>query len=191
MKRFNNRIIFSLLLVILAIALISRKQVIIPEPLYKLPYFSYTNQHSEIFTVNNLSNKISIIDFFFTSCEGPCPAMNRYMKYLAEKFSNNKNIQFVSFSVDPDIDSKEKIENYLNTSKLNYDNWHFLETDTTSISTLLENGFKLSGEGLPGMHSTKFILVDSNAFILGYYNPFLEEELDNLEDHISYLLDNI
>ena len=41
------------------------------------------------------------------------------------------------------------------------------------------------------MHSTKFILVDSNAFILGYYNPFLEEELDNLEDHISYLLDNI
>ena len=87
MKRFNNRIIFSLLLVIVAIALISRKQIIIPEPLYKLPYFSYTNQHSEIFTVNNLSNKISIIDFFFTSCEGPCPAMNRYMKYLAEKFS--------------------------------------------------------------------------------------------------------
>ena len=191
MKRFNNRIIFSLLLVIVAIALISRKQIIIPEPLYKLPYFSYINQHSEIFTVNNLSNKISIIDFFFTSCEGPCPAMNRYMKYLAEKFSNDKNIQFVSFSVDPDIDSKEKIENYLNTSKLNYDNWYFLETDTTSISTLLENGFKLSGEGLPGMHSTKFILVDSNAFILGYYNPFLEEELDNLEDHISYLLDNI
>ena len=66
-----------------------------------------------------------------------------------------------------------------------------METDTTSISTLLENGFKLSGEGLPGMHSTKFILVDSNAFILGYYDPFLKEELDNLEDHVSYLLDNI
>ena len=191
MKRFNNRIIFSLLLVIVAIALISRKEIIIPEPLYKLPYFTYPNQHSIMFTANDLPDKISVIDFFFTSCEGPCPAMNRYMKYLAEKFSNNKNIQFVSFSVDPLIDSKEKIKSYLNASKLNYDNWYFLETDTTSISTLLENGFKLSGEGLPGMHSTKFILVDSNAFILGYYNPFLEEELDNLENHISYLLDNI
>jgi len=191
MKRINNRIIFSLLLVILAISLISKKEITVPEPLYKLPYFSYPNQHSAMFTANSLSDKISVIDFFFTSCEGPCPAMNRYMKYLAERFSNNKNIQFVSFSVDPLIDSKEKIKSYLNTSELNYDNWHFLETDTTSIRKLLENGFKLSGEGLPGMHSTKFILVDSNSFILGYYNPFVKKELDNLEDHISYLLDNI
>ena len=191
MKRINNRIIFSLLFVILTIFFVSKKEIAVPSPLYKLPYFTYIDQHNDSFTTNNLSNKISIVDFFFTSCQGPCPAMNRYMQYLAEKFSNNKDVQFVSFSVDPMIDSKEKIKSFLNTSNLNYENWYFLETDTVSISGLLEDGFKLSGEGLPGMHSTKFILVDSNAFILGYYNPFLEEELANLEDHISYLLDNI
>ena len=74
---------------------------------------------------------------------------------------------------------------------IRYDNWYFLETDSNSISNLLENGFKLSGDGLPGMHSTKFILVDSDGNITGYYDPFLKNELSSLQDHISYLLESI
>ena len=134
---------------------------------------------------------MSVVDFFFTSCQGPCPAMNRYMKFLVESYPSETNLQFISFSVDPANDSRNVINEYINSGYLAYDNWYFLETDTTSISRLLEDGFKLSGEGLPGMHLTKFILVDSNSFVLGYYNPFLKKELDDLEDHISYLLDNI
>ena len=83
------------------------------------------------------------------------------------------------------------INEYINSGYLAYDNWYFLETDSNSISNLLENGFKLSGDGLPGMHSTKFILVDSDGNITGYYDPFLENELSSLQDHISYLLENI
>ena len=190
MKRINNRVIFSLLLIIFAISFFTKKEITL-EPLYKVPYFSYVDQNNLTFTVNNLNNRVSIVDFFFTSCQGPCPAMNRYMKYLVEKFPSNNHIQFISFSVDPVIDSREKIKDYVHSTQLSYDNWYFLETDTTSISEFIENGFKLSGEGLPGMHSTKFILVDSNSEIIGYYDPFLKEELNMLENHIGYLLDNI
>ena len=191
MRKFNNRLIFSLLFVIIVIFFITKEDALIPDPLYKIPYFSYSTQNNSLFTANNLSDKISVVDFFFTSCQGPCPAMNRYMKYLVEEFSNYDNIQFISFSVDPVTDSVSQIKNFIDKTSLNYDNWYFLETDTSSIKNLLEDGFKLSGEGLPGMHSTKFILIDSDAFIRGYYNPFLDKELDSLEDHISYLLDNI
>ena len=41
------------------------------------------------------------------------------------------------------------------------------------------------------MHSTKFILIDSNAFIRGYYDPFLDEDYKKLEEHALYLLENI
>ena len=158
MKRSNNLIIFALILVIIAISFITKQKVSLPNPLYPISYFSYVDQDNKTFTVNNLKNKVSVIDFFFTSCEGPCPAMNRYMKELVEKFSNKEDLQFASFSVDPLNDSRDVIREYINSGYLNYRNWFFLETDK-SINNLLENGFKLSGEGLPGMHSTKFILT--------------------------------
>jgi len=79
MKRSNNLIIFALILVIIAISFITKQKVSLPNPLYPISYFSYVDQDNKTFTVNNLKNKVSVIDFFFTSCEGPCPAMNRYM----------------------------------------------------------------------------------------------------------------
>jgi len=191
MKRGNNLIIFALILVVVAISFITKQNESIPEPLYPISYFSYTDQDNSVFTANNLKNKISVIDFFFTSCQGPCPAMNRYMKKLIEKFSYKKDLQFISFSVDPLNDSNSVIKEYVNTGYLNYKNWYFLETDTLSIVNLLEDGFKLSGEGLPGMHSTKFILADANGYIIGYYNPFIDKEFTLLEKHISSLLDNM
>ena len=191
MKRGNNLIIFALILTIVAISFITKQSISIPDPLYPISYFSYTDQESSTFTTNNLKNKISVIDFFFTSCQGPCPAMNRYMKELVEEFSNKENLQFVSFSVDPLNDSNSVIKEYVNSGYLNYKNWYFLQTDTLSISPLLEDGFKLSGDGLPGMHSTKFILADANGYIIGYYNPFVDKEFSLLKDHISYLLDTI
>ena len=191
MRRGNNLIIFALILVLVAISFITKQNESIPEPLYPISYFSYIDQDNSVFTANNLKNKISVIDFFFTSCQGPCPAMNRYMKKLVEKFSYKKDLQFISFSVDPLNDSNSVIKEYVNTGYLNYKNWYFLETDTLSIVNLLEDGFKLSGEGLPGMHSTKFILADANGYIIGYYNPFIDKEFTLLEKHISSLLDNM
>tara|TARA_Y100001970_G_C14211887_1_gene847410 strand:- start:717 stop:1292 length:576 start_codon:yes stop_codon:yes gene_type:complete len=191
MKRSNNLIIAALIFVIIAILFITKEDIQAPEPLYPISYFSYTDQDNSVFTVNNLKNKVSIVDFFFTSCQGPCPAMNRYMKELVEEFSSSDKLQFISFSVDPVNDSREVIREYINTGYLNYKNWYFLETDTLSISNLLEDGFKLSGEGLPGMHSTKFILTDANGYIVGYYNPFVSKEFSLLKEHISYLLESI
>ena len=56
-----------------------------------------------------------------------CPRMSEKMKELAEIYKNDKNIQFLSISVDPANDSKEVIKNYINTKNLNYSNWYFLK----------------------------------------------------------------
>ena len=191
MKRGNNLVIFSVIILIFGIFFLTKKKTIILEPLYQIPYFSYLTQDNSMFTTNNLKEKISVVDFFFTGCNGPCPAMNAYMKHLLVSFLDEDNLQFISFSVDPLNDSNSVIKEYVYSGYLNYKNWYFLQTDTLSISPLLEDGFKLFGDGLPGMHSTKFILTDINGYIIGYYNPFVDKEFSLLKDHISYLLDTI
>ena len=190
MKRGNNLLIFSCIVVLIAISLLTKQKTLLPSPLYaeSLPYFSYTDQNGELFNANKLKNKISVVDFFFTTCEGPCPAMNRYMKELVESFPDIKDLQFVSFSVDPAYDTVPVIKEYTDRGYLNYNNWFFLETEETSLVNLIENGFKFSADGIPGGHSIKFVLVDTNAQIVGYYDPFQNKDFNLLKNHINSLL---
>jgi len=187
MKRRNYIVIFSCMIVIMAI--LSLNNISSPNPIHKVSYFSFIDQHDNIFTTNDLKNKITISDFFFTSCPVICPRMSEKMKELAEIYKNEKNIQFLSISVDPKNDSKEVINNYISTRKLNYSNWYFLQTDS-SISSLLPEGFLLSGENLPGMHPTKFILINYEGEIVGYYDPFIESEFNILKNNTTHLLNS-
>ena len=45
-----------------------------------VPNFSFINQNGQKFTNFNLKGNISIIDFMFTNCPGPCPIMANNMK---------------------------------------------------------------------------------------------------------------
>ena len=187
MKRRNYIVIFSCIIVIIAI--LSLSNISSPSPIHKVSYFSFIDQYNNVFTTNELKGKITISDFFFTSCPVICPRMSEKMKELAEIYKNDKNLQFLSISVDPANDSKEVIKNYINTKNLNYSNWYFLETDST-ISRLLPEGFLLSGDNLPGMHPTKFILINYDGEIVGYYDPAIESEFNILKNNITYLLNS-
>ena len=48
------------------------------------------------------------------------------------------------------------------------DSWVFIRGEMDQVVWLAEKGFGVSGD-LPGMHSTKFILVDPAGNIRGYY----------------------
>ena len=187
MKRRNYIVIFSCIIVIMAI--LSLNNISSPSPIHKVSYFSFIDQYDDVFTTNKLKGKITIADFFFTSCPVICPRMSEKMKELAEIYKNDENIQFLSISVDPINDSKEVINNYINTRNLNYSNWYFLQTDS-SISSLLPEGFLLSGENLPGMHPTKFILINYDGEIVGYYDPAIDSEFNILKNNTTYLLNS-
>ena len=187
MKRRNYIVIFSCMIVIMAI--LTLNDISSPSPIHKVSYFSFIDQYDDVFTTNKLKGKITIADFFFTSCPVICPRMSEKMKELAEIYKNDENIQFLSISVDPINDSKEVINNYINTRNLNYSNWYFLQTDS-SISSLLPEGFLLSGENLPGMHPTKFILINYDGEIVGYYDPAIDSEFNILKNNTTYLLNS-
>ena len=79
----------------------------IPPPVMKkIPDFNLINYDGKPFSRDSLLNKISVIDFIFTSCPGPCPIMSKNMKELYNQYKLHPDLQFISISVDPDYDNR-------------------------------------------------------------------------------------
>jgi len=61
-----------------------------------------------------LKGKVVVIQSFFTSCDGSCPLLTSRFAKIQEWLGDRqgKDVYLLSFSVDPDIDSPEKLKTY-------------------------------------------------------------------------------
>ncbi len=155
--------------------------------LAQVPAFQLTSQDGKEFTKGNLLDKVSVVDFVFTRCQGPCPIMSGYMEELYKLYSSSDKIQFVSISVDPDYDSVGVLQEYAAAHGVTDDRWKFLTGSIDSIKTLCRYGFMLSVDDLPGSHSTKFVLVDNKGDIRGYYDGTEKASIAILKTNINEL----
>jgi len=153
----------------------------------KVPSFSLTNIDGTIVTEKKLNDKISIISFIFTQCEGACPIMSTNIATLQERFSSSKDIQFLSITTDPDFDTLDVLNQY-STNYSKNDNWFFLRGDILDVINLSEQGFFLSAALLPAGHSTRFVLVDKELNIRKYYEGTIESNIFELQSDIVTLL---
>ena len=153
----------------------------------QVPSFSLTNIDGSIITEKTLNNKISIISFIFTQCEGACPIMSENMATLQERFSKSDDIQFLSITTDPDFDTLDVLNQYSSNYSKN-DNWFFLRGDILDVINLSEKGFFLSAALLPAGHSTRFVLVDKELNIRKYYEGTVESNIFELQSDIVTLL---
>ena len=184
-------IVTASIIVLLAIALTviqkgRQSQSNIPV-LYKLPEFSFTERSDIPFGKQQLMGKVNVVDFIFTNCPGPCPFMSSKMGELYRIFSGTDKVRFISISIDPNRDSLTTLQRYAERYGVNDQRWVFLRGPMTDVINLYENGFKLGGI-LPVDHTTKFILVDQNAMIRGYYDSYDNISMKLLKNHIVQLL---
>ena len=153
----------------------------------KVPSFSLTNFDGSIITDQQLNNKISIVSFIFTQCEGACPIMSDNMSTLQERFSASDDIQFLSITTDPDYDTLDILSEF-SSNYSNDNNWFFLRGDIVDIIELSEKGFFLSAALLPAGHSTRFVLVDKELNIRKFYEGNVESSIFELQKDIVTLL---
>lgn len=153
----------------------------------KVPSFSLTNFDGSIITDEQLNNKISIVSFIFTQCEGACPIMSDNMSTLQERFSASDDIQFLSITTDPDYDTLNVLSEF-SSNYSNDNNWFFLRGDIVDIIELSEKGFFLSAALLPAGHSTRFVLVDKKLNIRKFYEGTVESNIYELQSDIVTLL---
>ena len=153
----------------------------------QVPSFSLTNFDGSVITDQQLNDKISIVSFIFTQCEGACPIMSENMSILQERFSASDDVQFLSITTDPDYDTLDILEKF-SSNYSNNDNWFFLRGNLIEIIELSEKGFYLSAALLPAGHSTRFVLVDKELNIRKYYEGTIDSNIFELQSDIVTLL---
>ena len=153
----------------------------------QVPSFSLTNFDGSVITDQQLNDKISIVSFIFTQCEGACPIMSENISILQERFSASDDVQFLSITTDPDYDTLDILDKF-SSNYSNNDNWFFLRGNLIEIIELSEKGFYLSAALLPAGHSTRFVLVDKELNIRKYYEGTIESNIFELQSDIVTLL---
>lgn len=94
---------------------------------YEVSEFSFTNQEGEKFGLEDLKGKVWISDFVFTNCTTVCLPMMANMAELQAKLKEeNLNVELISFSVDPGIDTPEVLKGYAGNYNADLSNWNLL-----------------------------------------------------------------
>jgi protein SCO1 len=138
-----------------------------PLPEYgQVPSASFLKQNGSSFNTQDLEGKIWVADFIFTRCAGICPVMSTAMADLQKKLPG---AHLVSFSVDPQHDSPEVLDAYAQGFGANSNQWFFLTGDKKELNKITE-AFHMNSADDPGMHSSRFAVVDSRGQIRGYYD---------------------
>ncbi len=157
-----------------------------------VPAFTFIERSSREVKNQELAGKIWIADFVYTSCGGICPIMTQKMRKLQDTLP--AEIQLVSFSVDPDVDTPAVLTEYAKKFGADPNRWLFLTGNKESLFTLSKEGFKLAvaddgGTVLePITHSSRFVLVDQQGRIRGYYSMEEPSELAHLVSDAKSLL---
>ncbi|WP_094777216.1 SCO family protein [Domibacillus aminovorans] len=153
---------------------------------YQMKSFTFTNQHGQDFGVEDLKGKVWIADFIFTSCETVCPPMTANMAALQKKLkSEDIPVEFVSISVDPSVDTPEKLREFMKKFTEDDSNWNMLTGySQQEIEKFAREEFQTliqkpeSSDQV--IHGTNFYLINQNGEIINDYSFTLGDDFKEI-----------
>jgi protein SCO1/2 len=164
----------------------------VPDTIYHtLPDFKLTDQNGKPVMLKTFDKKIFVAGFFYTHCPNVCGQMMKNLNQVAANFAKNKMVYFMSITVDPERDSVAALKKYAALLKPASKQWLFLTGDTSTVYNLARKGFLVNA--LQAGHdnfiySNKFMLVDEDKRIRGYYAGASAVDVNRLNDEIKVLI---
>lgn len=158
--------------------------------------FRFTNQEGETITDKNLLNKITVVEYFFTTCKGICPKLNTNMKQVYDIYKNEPDFQIISHTCNPDTDSVPVLKRYADSLQVNTKKWIFLTGRKDSLYQMARGSYLLDDpknnvEKIEDqfIHTQFFALVDRQGKVRGkIYDGLKVLEVEQLKQDISKLL---
>jgi protein SCO1/2 len=163
-----------------------------PPVLGEVPEFSLINRDGRTVQKADLAGAPWVADFIFTRCAASCPMMTMRMERLNRELPADFPVRLVSFTVDPDYDTPAVLARYAASFKAPR-RWLFLTGPRDAMYRLSKEGFKLAVDAGGGpqdeliLHSIRFVLVDGEGKIRGYYEAFDEESMKKLRQDLEAL----
>lgn len=113
---------------------------------YNLPS-DWTNQNGELIKLEDLKGDIVVAVMIYTTCKAACPRLIADIRRIHEKVSEkaNKQVKYVFVSIDPEVDTPEKMKAFAIENEMDNDQWVFLRgsiEDTREFAAVLAVSYK-------------------------------------------------
>ena len=169
---------------------------------HRVANFHLVNQLGDTVSLYDLKGKLTVMDFFFTSCRSTCPLLTQNMLKMQQSFAKGGDVmsapdssivQFISFSVDPETDSVARLKKYADHYGIDPGNWWLLTGNRDSIynyafQELKVDKFDSTPVNPDFVHTTRFVLIDKNFNVRGFYNGLDSTSIDKLSKDIGLLM---
>ncbi|HSH64448.1 MAG TPA: SCO family protein [Bacteroidia bacterium] len=155
--------------------------------------FHFTNQDGKEVSQNDFNGSIYVTDFFFTTCRSICPIMSTQMEKVYSKYKGNKEVKFLSHTVDPEVDTVAQLKAYAIKHNADASQWMFVTGDKKELYNIARTGYLLNaeqGDGGPDdfIHTQNFALIDKDKRIRGFYDGTDSTDINHLINDIDLLL---
>lgn len=164
----------------------------------RVPEFTLTERSGRKIGLSELKGDVWIANFIYTNCPDTCPIQSAQMKQIQDDFKNQKDLRLVSITVDPEQDTPEVLSAYANRFGADPARWLFLTGEKKTIHKLAQEGFRLGAAEIPHeerpasgathTHSPRFVLIDREAEVRGYYVSTDVEAMKRLRQDLRTLL---
>jgi protein SCO1/2 len=185
-------VIATVMVVSIALA-VTRKLPDPPPVVVTLPSFSLMSEKGVPFGSTELRGKVWIASFMFTSCPTVCPKLMERMAEIQHRTRNaGTGVHLVTISVDPENDTPERLALYARRFKASPYRWTFLTGEQKALEETVVKGFKLAmgrdvESAMQIFHSERFVLVDAEGRVRGYYDAD-KPGVDKLLRDVNYLI---
>ncbi len=162
-----------------------------------VPSFNFYNQDSLLISEKDFTNKVFVVEFFFTTCPTICPVMNKNLVYVQDQLANQDNFGIASFSINPVNDSPQVLKEYAQQYGITDMDWHLLSGSLEAVYALANEGFNIFAQQMPNApggfeHAGMFALVDKQGYLrsrvddfgnpIVYYRGAIDHEI-GVNDH--------
>jgi protein SCO1/2 len=139
-----------------------------------------------------MKGDITIASLIFTSCTTVCSPITANLAKL-QRMSDEEglDVHFLSFSVDPEVDTPEKLKEFGNQFEADFTKWNFLTGySQEDIETFGPENFKTivakPKNGGEVVHGTSIYLIDQEGTIVKSYDG-LDVPFEEILEHVKTL----
>lgn len=154
--------------------------------------FTLVDQHAKPVKFTNYRGKVVLVSFIFTTCNGACPATTHRLAKIHDALAKHpdlqKQVQFVSITLDPARDTPERLRGYMNLYDLDEKHWTFVTgpvKEVAKVHAAWDMWAKPAADGQLD-HPSRVFLVDQTSNIREIYNldflriPWVLEDIQEL-----------
>jgi protein SCO1/2 len=157
-------------------------------------HFVSVDQDGRTVGEESMKGRLTLVNFFFVSCPGVCPAMMKSVQKMQKELAQEiKSVQIFSFSVMPEKDTPAKLKEYSKTYGIDGGNWRLLTGNKADIYRVGKQMFRADGaigkqkNENSFVHTQNIYLVDGDLKIRGIYNSSDTNDMKNLRTDIRIL----